>query len=443
MSRKLVILHVDGLSADALRRALDQGHMPFVRSLIETEGYAIHPYRCGIPSTTPFAQAGILYGDNSEIPSFRWWDRDRRVLVKFGARSTFKEVADKYFQGCDPLTKGGACIAACYPGGAADDFGIAYQERSYGVQDRSRSALGVLVPYLANPAHLGDWVWQTAAVLGRTARDYVTARSQGRRPAPAYVAVDVAEEIFVHHLTRYATQRAMREGYSPIYSAFYAFDETAHAFGPSDAASQNVLRHVDHTIGKIAAARGNRYEMVVLSDHGQVETAPFHLGAMLEKLLPGQLVVTASGGLAHVYVKDSPRRLNLSELKARYPQLVSVLNEIDEVALLMAREGDGDMLMNKGPDLHAYGDDADVLLSQLKRLNSFASAGDLIAFGALRGGKQVNFEVQAGGHGSIGGEQLRPFLLAKQEWGIDTSRVRGAHELHPILRDLRDHLTTG
>src|SRR5919108_1519126 len=164
--KKLVILHLDGLSADGLRRALERGHMPFVRYLIEAEGYDIHPYRCGVPSTTPFAQAGILYGDNSEIPSFRWWDRERRVLVKFGAGSTFKKVADKYFQGCDPLTKDGACIATCYPAGAADDFGIAYQERSYRVQDRSRSALGLLVPYLANPLHLGDWVLQTFAVLG-------------------------------------------------------------------------------------------------------------------------------------------------------------------------------------------------------------------------------------------------------------------------------------
>ena len=436
-----MVLHVDGLSADALRRALDDGRMPFVRHLIEAEGYEIHPYRCGVPSTTPFAQAGILYGDNSEIPSFRWWDRERRVLVKFGAGSTFKKVADKYFQGCDPLTRDGACIAACYPGGAADDFGIAYQERTYGARDRSRSALAVLVPYLANPIHLGDWVLQTATVLGRTARDLVVARSEGRRPAPAYVVADVMEEIFVHHLTRYAVKKAMREGYSPIYAGFYAFDETAHAFGPSDHASQNVLKHVDRTIRSIAAARGDRYEMLVLSDHGQVETQVHRLGEMLEKLLPGQLVVAASGGLAHVYIKDSPRRLSFTEVKSRFPQLVSVLTEIDEVALVMARDGAEDVLLNRGPDLGDY-DDAAILKAQLKRLNSFASAGDLIVFGAFMDGRQVNFENQSGGHGSIGGEQLRPFVLARKEWSIDTSRVQGAHELHPILCDLRDHLRT-
>src|SRR5438309_11833611 len=272
MGRKLVILHVDGVSADSLERSLREGDMPFVRHLIDAEGYVVHRYRCGVPSTTPFAQAGILYGDNSEIPSFRWWDRERRVLVQFGAGSSFDAVADKYFRDCNPLTNGGACIAACYPGGAADDFGIAYQDRSYGQQDRSRSAAAVLVPYLANPIHLGDWVWQTVTVLGRTAKDYVEARAEGRHPARAYVITDVLEEIFVHHLTRYAVQKAMREGYSPIYAGFYAFDETAHAFGPSDNSSLRILNHVDRSIRKIASARDAGYEMVGLSDHGPVDT---------------------------------------------------------------------------------------------------------------------------------------------------------------------------
>src|SRR5438132_9421002 len=140
MGRKVVILHVAGVSGDPLERSLREGDMPFVRHLIDAEGYVVHRYRCGVPSTTPFAQAGILYGDNSEIPSFRWWDRERRVLVQFGAASSFKKVADKYFRDCEPLTKGGACIAACYPADAADDFGIAYQDPSYGRQERSRCA---------------------------------------------------------------------------------------------------------------------------------------------------------------------------------------------------------------------------------------------------------------------------------------------------------------
>lgn len=435
--KKLVVLHIDGLSAAMLERAVADGLMPNTRRLLDGEDYEVHRYRCGLPSTTPFAQAGILYGDNSEIPSFRWWDRERGLLVKFGAGSTFKKVADKYFGGCEPLTRGGACIAACYPAGAAETFGIAYQDRSYVAPGGSRSAVSVLVPYLANPANIGDWFAQTARVIGRMARDLTTSRSEGRHPARTYVLTDVVEEIFVHHLTRYAVEKAMREGFSPIYAGFYAFDETSHAFGPSDPAARRILKHVDHTIGRIAKARRDRYELVVLSDHGQVDTIPFPLAEML----PGRPRVTASGGLAHIYVAETGKRMDFGQVVARRPDLVDWVRARPEIAVLMARDGKQDVLLCNGPPLAAY-DDESILRAQLSRLNSFESCGDLVLFGAFRDGRQVNFEKQAGGHGSIGGEQLHPFVLAKREWNLDTSHVQGAHELHPILCDLRDSLVT-
>jgi hypothetical protein len=137
-------------------------------------------------------------------------------------------------------------------------------------------------------------------------------------------------------------------------------------------------------------------------------------------------------------------------LNLRLPDLASGISRMDKVAVVMARDGQRNVFLKGGTELDddslrtmlAEYDDADVLLEQLIRLNSFQNSGDLIAFGAFINGKQVNFENQAGGHGSIGGEQLHPFVLAKREWGIDTSVVRGAHQLHPILSGLRDRLAT-
>lgn len=475
MGRRLVVLHIDGLGADSLEQALREGDMPFTRHLMESEGYEVHRYRCGVPSTTPFVQAGILYGDNSEIPSFRWWDRERRVLVQFGPGSSFAKVADKYFHGCAPLTQDGACIATCYPGGAAEDFGIAYQYRSYSRKGaaRSRSAWSVLLPYIANPLHIGDWIWHTIASIARTMQEYVEARHRGRRPARPYVISNALNEIFVHHLTQYAVEKAMREGYSPIYAGLYAFDETGHAFGPDDRYSLQVLRKVDRSIEKLAAARDGRYELVVLSDHGQIDTVPYNadgpsFGQVIADGLPGYRVrevkgnaygpdedeargliyVTSSGGLAHIYVAGQLRRLGYRELETLLPGLAANISNLDKVALVMAREGAGDLFLKDGQDLKdeallaylAEYDDAGILREQLSRLNTFQNSGDLIVFGAFMKGKQVNFENQSGGHGSIGGEQLHPFVLAKREWGLDTSDVRGAFQLHPILSRLRDTL---
>ena len=474
MGRGLVLVHVDGLGADSFEQALREGDMPFTKSLMDSEGYEMHRYRCGIPSTTPFVQAGILYGDNSEIPSFRWWDREERVVVAFGPRSSFDRVEQRYFQGRQPLTAGGACIAACYPAGAAETFGIAYRSRHYSRSGESRSAWSVVVPYLANPLNLGDLLLHGAEAIAQTLKTYFSDRLGGKRPAAAYVMTDAAEEMFVHHLTRFAVVRAMRKRISPIYAGFYAFDETGHAFGPDDKYSLRILRHVDDTIKKVASARQGYYELVVLSDHGQIDTTPFNrlsdaaFGQLVAGWLPGYRVqetkgkaygaddehatghvnLTNSGGLSHLYFTNRSKRFSYSELTAQYPELARNIAGIDGVGLVMARDGAADVFLSGGQEVRddavnqllAQYDDPAILRGQLSRLNSFETSGDLVIFGAFKEGNQINFENQAGGHGSIGGEQAHPFVLAKRAWGLDLSRVQGAHELHPILSRLRDSL---
>lgn len=266
----LVIIHLDGLSHNRLGEALERHQMPFVRRLIQSEGYVPLPYRCGVPSTTPFAQAGILYGDNSEIPSYRWWDKEADLLVAFGSGSTFNRVADRYFKGRRPLTEGGACIAALYRAGATDRFGPPYEERHR--PDQHDAGGRVIAAFLLNPVTLYFWIRHGGLALFRIASEYLQARFTRRRTANAFVIADIYHEVLVHHLTRFALLQAMDEGLPAIYACFYTYDEASHAFGPSDPNTLRVLRHLDSTI-RLAAERrsANRtiidYDLVVLSDH--------------------------------------------------------------------------------------------------------------------------------------------------------------------------------
>jgi hypothetical protein len=476
----LVIIHVDGLSWPRLREAVDHGHMPFVARLMETEGYEALAYRCGVPSTTPFAQAGILFGDNSEIPSYRWWDKQANLLVSFGSGSTFGRVAQNYFAGRTPLTSGGACIAALYRAGATDRFGPAYEERHR--PDEPDAGGRAIAAFLLNPVVLYFWIRHGGFALFRIASEYLRARFAGRRTANVYVIADIYHEVLVHHLTRFALLQAMDEGLPTIYSCFYTYDEAAHAFGPTDPNTLRVLRHIDSTI-RLAAERrrssraGLDYEIVVLSDHGQVETTPFSgadgrtLGQFLFDWLPGYTVtehrgqvlragdgpsagrveVTYSGGLAHVYFADIAGRLDHETLESRLPGLVSKVAALDRVGIVMVKDREGGALVTadgrfslqaplaaQTAKLLERFDAPEVLAQQLRRLNSFERSGDLVVFGAYDGKYQVNFEDQVGGHGSIGGDQLHPFLLAKKEWGFDTSRVTNTSDLYPMLVALRD-----
>lgn len=479
----LVVVHVDGLSHRRLLAAIAEGHMPFVATLIESEGYEALPYRCGVPSTTPFAQAGILFGDNSEIPSYRWWDKPAGVLVVFGSGSTFGRVADRYFAGRTPLTAGGACIAALYRAGASDRFGPKYEERHR--PDHPDAGGRAIAAFLLNPVTLYFWIRHGGLALFRIASEYLRARFAGRRTASTYVVADIYHEVLVHHLTRFALLQAMDEGVPTIYACFYTYDEAAHAFGPTDPNTLAVLRHIDSTI-RLACERrrSNRasvdYEVVVLSDHGQVETTPFDLsdhrtlGAFLAEWLPahtvrehrggvlnqrldqpaGRVEVTYSGGLAHVYFADVAQRLDEEAIGSMFPGLVGKLVSLDRVGAVMLKGRDGGALVAAGGRfplgapleletrrfLERF-DDPEVLAGQLRRLNGFERSGDLVVFGAYDGRAQVNFEHQVGGHGSIGGDQLHPFVLAKREWSFDTASVTNSSELHPMLVRLRDRGT--
>ena len=262
----------------------------------------------------------------------------------------------------------------------------------------------------------------------------------------------------------------MGEGLPVIYACFYTYDEAAHAFGPTDPTTLTVLRHIDNTI-RLAAQKGTgSYEIVVLSDHGQVESTPFvaiagtTLGRFLSEWLPGHRItehrggvfgpptgnrveITYSGGLAHVFFREFPYRLDHGQVEASFPGLIGKLASLDEIGIVMSagmlttNAGDfplSDPLSSQTAELLARFDEPHVLAQQLRRLNSFQRAGDLVLFGAYDGDKQVNFKAQVGGHGSIGGDQLHPFVLAKRDWRFDTSAITNASELHPLLVGLRD-----
>jgi uncharacterized membrane protein YvlD (DUF360 family) len=75
--RKLVMLEIDGLSYHHLKQAIAKGKMPAVQAMIQEEGYVLSKVDCGIPSQTSACQAGIMFGDNDDIPAYPGMTRPR------------------------------------------------------------------------------------------------------------------------------------------------------------------------------------------------------------------------------------------------------------------------------------------------------------------------------------------------------------------------------
>src|ERR1700712_1380498 len=70
------------------------------------------------------------------------------------------------------------------------------------------------------------------------------------------------------------------------------------------------------------------------------------------------------------------------------------------------------------------------MLRAVEELVRQPNAGDLVLFGAYDGYEIVSFDDQVGAHGSAGGDQVYPFLLAPRSLGIAEATLENARDLH-------------
>ena len=115
-----VIFQIDGLSYEAVKKALSLNLMPHLKKIITGDGYSFDKYFIGVPSDTPFFQAGLLYGNNDNVPGFRWIERetgDEIIFKKPESAGYIEEALAKKNRG---LLIGGSSyvnlfITALYP----------------------------------------------------------------------------------------------------------------------------------------------------------------------------------------------------------------------------------------------------------------------------------------------------------------------------------------
>ena len=105
--RGLVMLEIDGLSYHHMKKALAEGYLPTLQKMMDEEGYGLAHVDCGLPSQTSACQAGIMFGDNYDIPAFRWFDKDEDKLFQSGQDA---EVLNARYAHGKGLLRGGTSI---------------------------------------------------------------------------------------------------------------------------------------------------------------------------------------------------------------------------------------------------------------------------------------------------------------------------------------------
>ena len=157
-----------------------------------------------------------------------------------------------------------------------------------------------------------------------------------------------------------------------------------------------------------------------------------------------EIVLCASGNLAHVYFTFAREPVTESEIEAVWPGLIDGLVGHPGVGLVVVRRPAGSLVLGSGgtrdvgtgaivghDPLTPYGERA---AESLARLASFGNSGDLIILTTmLPDDAVVSIEDLVGSHGGLGGAQTRPFVLHPAEWPIQGDLV-GAPSLYQQLR---------
>ena len=300
----IVFLEIDGLAYDVLRRALSDGSAPNLAAWLRGGTHELHRWETDWSSQTGACQAGLLHGDNEDMPAFRWWEKDRGAAIVTNHPRDAEELERRHSDGRGLLHADGASRANILSGDAPHSMltmsTALHRRRPIG---RDYAA------YFARPSAVARTF---VLVLAEVARERRAARAQVRddvRPRIArsrsYAFVRAWGTIVQRDLQGAAVVGDILAGRPTIYTTFLAYDEVAHHSGIERHDALAVLRDLDRQIARIAGAcpeAPRPYRLVVLSDHGQSQGETFlgRYGETLDDVVRGacepESAITVEGG---------------------------------------------------------------------------------------------------------------------------------------------------
>ncbi|HEY53620.1 MAG TPA: hypothetical protein G4N94_09210 [Caldilineae bacterium] len=303
----LLMMEIDGLSYWHLKHAIEKGLLPTFKRLMESQGYALSHVDCGLPSQTSACQAGIMFGDNYDIPAFRWYDKDKQKLYVSGSDAS--EINARYARG-QGLMRGGASINNMMNGDAKHSLLTLADLKARDEGQRAERArdisLLVLNPYFLIRVII-LFLWEALVEVWQYRKDVAKdVQPRLNRLHGGYPFIRAATTVFMRDISGYLTGLEVIRGAPSIYVTWPGYDEVAHHSGPWSSYAFDVLSHYDKVIASmldlIERKAPRPYNLVVLSDHGQSFGFTFKqrydmdLQEYIESLLPKHVNVHATLG---------------------------------------------------------------------------------------------------------------------------------------------------
>jgi len=300
----IIFLEIDGLAHDVLRRALANGSAPTINKLIREGGYHLEQWETDWSSQTGACQAGILHGNNHDMPAFRWWEKDRDQPIVTNHPRDAVEIERRRSDGRGLLFDGGASRANILSGDAPHS-----QLTMSTVLERRKGIGRDYAAYFAKPYAVIKTVVFTVAEIFRERASAIQQERSDVQPRIkrnwSYAVMRAWATVIQLDLQVAAVVGDMLSGRPAVYTTFLAYDEVAHHSGIERSETLQVLRKVDRQIERIievAPMSPRPYRFVVLSDHGQSQGTTFldrygqSLEGLVSDLCEGADVGQVSGG---------------------------------------------------------------------------------------------------------------------------------------------------
>ena len=299
-------LEIDGLAHGVVQRALRNGSLPTLARWLREGSHRLIRWETDWSSQTGACQAGLLHGNNDDMPAFRWWEKDRDAPIVTNHPRDAAELEHRHSDGRGLLHEDGASRANILSGDAVHSMLTMSTVLDFKRPGRMGQAY---FGYFANPYGVTRTILLAMADVAQEL--YFSAQQRRRDIRPrikrslSYALVRAWATVIQRDLQVQAIVSDLYAGRPVAYTTFLAYDEVAHHSGVERPDTLSVLRKVDRQLARIEAALRDAprpYHLVVLSDHGQSQGTTFldRYGASLEQLVTSacevESVHAAKGG---------------------------------------------------------------------------------------------------------------------------------------------------
>ena len=297
-----IFLEIDGLSHHTLRKALENGDMPTLSKWLADGSHKLARWETDLSSQTSSSQAGILHGNNNNIPAFRWVEKEKgNRLISSNGRDNSELIERRISNGKGLLSNNGASRSNLFSGDATDHiltfskFAIskAIKSRSwYYLYSKPYAITRILILFIF------DMIMEFASRM-RHLFNNIQPRLKWR--GLAYYVARAGTNVAMREATTLTLIGDILAGnYNAIYATYMGYDEIAHHSGVEDYDSFYALRQIDRQFKRLEKAMeksARTYKVIVLSDHGQSNGFTFKekygesLNDLVKDLLPDDISV--------------------------------------------------------------------------------------------------------------------------------------------------------